>query len=146
MPTIITTTTDPDNILKTKCTGVTNTFILENGERLKYNMLRDCRAANGIGLAAPQIGYTIQAFVLDIPNLTGIFFNPKIHQSKTNQKYSYDYEACLSVPGKQVQVKRMNAISLTYRDEHTQEHTIELSGLPARAVQHECDHLKGITI
>mgnify|MGYP001569929268 CR=1 FL=1 len=104
---------------------------------------------NGIGLAAPQIGLTINAFVIskDVAKQFGIpsaYINPKI--VSVSQKEEIMEEGCLSVPGLLGLVKRARTITITAHDEKGKQFTVIASDLAARIMQHELDHLKGTLI
>ncbi|MBX9791429.1 MAG: peptide deformylase [Pirellulales bacterium] len=109
-------------------------------------MLALMYAAQGIGLAANQVDLPYRMFVL---NVTGeasqseaemVFLNPVITARKGMEEAE---EGCLSLPGVFGQVKRPDKISVTFYDLEGQARDLELSGLAARAVQHEVDHLDG---
>lgn len=105
-------------------------------------------AANGIGLAAPQVNHRIRAFVIDLgeqedgtPKQLHEFINPKL--SGGEGKIVYE-EGCLSVPGLAEEVTRKSTITVDYQDRHGKKHTLHADGLLAVAVQHENDHLDGV--
>ncbi len=104
-------------------------------------------ASNGIGLAAPQVGHFVRAFIVDISsqdeNRTRLmeFVNPRF----SNGKGKIDFEeACLSVPGASEFVRRKSDIVVDYQDRFGNPQSLEASGLLAVATQHENDHLDGI--
>ncbi len=116
-------------------------------EELVASMFESMRNASGIGLAAPQVGRSIRLLVLDLSCIDEyehekpmVVINPYILSVKG---YSDMEEGCLSVPGIQGDVERPSVITLKYRDEHFEERTGEFSGMLARALQHEIDHLDG---
>lgn len=103
----------------------------------------------GIGLAAPQIGVTRCLFVLDSKHLripgNGVFINPEIIWKSTDMETHE--EGCLSFPEDiWVDVIRPVSIRLKYWSTSGDEITLAMRGLPARAAQHEMDHLNGQTI
>ncbi|MCF8215617.1 MAG: peptide deformylase [Chlorobium sp.] len=111
------------------------------------NMFDTMYKAPGIGLAAPQAGSSLRLLVLDISCMAEyshispmVAINPVILSSKG---YLAMEEGCLSVPGVQGDVVRPATISLQYRDEEFVLHTREFSGMLARVLQHEIDHLDG---
>lgn len=118
---------------------------------LAENMFATMEKANGVGLAAPQVGLALRMFVVDgnglvedFPECAGIrrcMINPEIveQSEETNTKD----EGCLSIPGIYESVKRPNWIVINYLDEHLQEHEERLEGFAARMVLHEYDHLDG---
>jgi peptide deformylase len=113
--------------------------------RLSDNMFDTMRHAEGIGLAAPQIGKSIRIFVVDIaPIVDGYppmtFVNPEILSSSGLGPYN---EGCLSIPGISAEVMRPERIELRYTTLEGQ--TVEgvAEGVMARVIQHELDHLDG---
>lgn len=113
------------------------------------DMFETMRNANGIGLAANQIGVNKQIFVVDISPVEGYekykpiaMINPKII-SKSEETNSIE-EGCLSIPDLRSEIIRPEAISISYFDVDLKEHTIEADDLLARVIQHEYDHLQGI--
>ena len=116
-------------------------------EELVASMFESMRNASGIGLAAPQVGRSVRLLVLDLSCISEyehekpmVVINPYILSVKG---YCDMEEGCLSVPGIQGDVERPSVITLKYRDEHFEERTGEFSGMLARALQHEIDHLDG---
>lgn len=118
---------------------------------LAENMFQTMEKANGVGLAAPQVGLALRMFVVDgnglvedYPECAGIrrcMINPEIvDQSKETNVRD---EGCLSIPGVYEGVKRPNWIVINYLDEHLEEHEERLEGFAARMVLHEYDHLDG---
>jgi len=111
------------------------------------NMAETMYEANGIGLAAPQVGHKIRAFVIDIAidegdeNKLHEFVNPTISQGSGMITFE---EGCLSVPGLSEEVKRKESIRVDYFDRFGKPQTLEVQGLLAVAIQHENDHLDGI--
>jgi peptide deformylase len=110
-------------------------------------MLQTMYSADGIGLAAPQVGINKQLVVIDtelekpeIPPL--ILINPTI--KKYGKTLCKDQEGCLSIPGVYLDVERPETIELAYRDESGRPRTLKADGLLARAIQHELDHLTGV--
>jgi len=100
----------------------------------------------GIGLAANQVGFTKNVFVIgsrEIPGFpTMAIFNPKI--LKYSEETELFKEGCLSYPDLWLSVKRPKKILVEYYDSEGAEHTAEMDGLISRVFQHEYDHLKGI--
>ncbi|MAW65470.1 MAG: peptide deformylase [Flavobacteriales bacterium] len=116
------------------------------------NMWETMYGAEGVGLAAPQIGSSFQLFLVDAspfsedePELEGfkkIFINPEILE-ETGEEWQFK-EGCLSIPGIRENVKRQQTIKIRYFDENFIEHIEHFSGLAARVIQHEYDHINGI--
>lgn len=100
--------------------------------------------ANGVGLAAPQVGVLKQIVVIDVSeegNSPLVLINPEIIERSGEQT---GQEACLSVPGKSGIVTRANYVKVKAYNEHMKEIIVEGEELLARALQHEIDHLSGI--
>lgn len=103
--------------------------------------------ANGIGLAAPQVGESLRLFVIDLGPSEDQkaklyeFINPILDSGEG--KISFE-EGCLSVPGVTEEVIRKEKISVTYQDRNGKTHQMLAEGLLAVAIQHENDHLDGI--
>ena len=101
--------------------------------------------AEGIGLAANQIGIDLNIFIIDISHKDevtepGEFVNGEIIDSRGESTFS---EGCLSIPGVEFEIKRPEFITLHYQKLDGSKHEQEFGGLYARAVQHELDHLNG---
>jgi peptide deformylase len=113
--------------------------------RLIDDMIETMYAAPGIGLAATQVGVSLRVFVADISagrdrNALTIVVNPTVVERDGMQ---LEEEGCLSVPGFNATVVRPARIVVKGLDRQGQEHTLEGTGLLARAFQHEIDHLDG---
>lgn len=106
------------------------------------DMMRIMRKANGVGLAAPQLGILQRVIVIAPDDIrpTGLI-NPKIIKAEGEQT---GQEGCLSIPGLYGDVKRYDYIEVEAIDRRGREVVFELEGMPARVVQHEIDHLDGI--
>ena len=128
-------------------------------KELITNMWETMYKANGVGLAAPQIGLPIRLFIVDtgpfaeddgltpeeqeaLKNFKKVFINAKIEQqSGTNWAFN---EGCLSIPDVREDVTRMDTIEISYVDENFKPHKETYDGLLARVIQHEYDHIEGI--
>ena len=102
--------------------------------------------ANGVGLAAPQVGILKRIFVVDCGDEEGnsvpyVFINPEIIDREGVQT---GYEGCLSVPGKSGMVPRAQKVKVKAFNENMEEFEMEAEGLLARCILHENDHLDGI--
>lgn len=97
---------------------------------------------NCLGLAAPQVGASVRLCVFKLGGKTYILINPKF-KSKSWKKEIVE-EGCLSFPGKYIPVKRSAKVKVEALDRNGKKITISGSGLLARALQHEIDHLDGI--
>lgn len=107
------------------------------------DMFETMYEANGVGLAAPQIGENIRLSVVDVSpdrNERLVFINPEIISSAGKEKFK---EGCLSVPGALEIVERAKQVTVKALDRHGQAFEIECDGLLAECLQHEIDHLNG---
>ena len=119
--------------------------------QLIEDMFKTMYKADGVGLAAPQIGLSIRVFVVDVsalgkemPECAGFkkaFINAEILSSGGDMVARE--EGCLSLPGISETVRRPETITIRYFDEKWQEHVDTFHGFAARAVQHEYDHIDG---
>lgn len=110
------------------------------------DMVETMYAEDGIGLAAPQIGISLQLVVIDIYAGSSSshllkMINPEI--TWRSAELNICNEACLSVPEQHAEIKRPKAIKMTYRDEHGVKQFIESDDMLATCIQHELDHLNG---
>lgn len=131
---------DDDPVLRVKCKEVKD--INERTKRLIADMFDTMYDANGVGLAAPQIGVIKRIVVVD--DYDGNKFaliNPKIISTEGDQE---SREGCLSLPGYCGYVKRPEKIKIEALDEEGNEIEIEASGMLAIILSHELDHLDGI--
>jgi peptide deformylase len=121
-------------------------------QELIINMFETMYNADGIGLAAPQIGKDINIIVIDaaplgedtpeLKDFKRVFINPKITYN-TDETISSE-EGCLSIPGVHENVSRYVDITIEYFDEKFEKTTEHLKGQKAKIIQHEYDHLQGI--
>lgn len=131
--------TDEDPLLRKK-----SREIKEVNDRIKVlldDMVETMNNANGVGLAAPQIGILRRCVVVDVGLGTYKMINPEIIETEGSE---IDIEGCLSVPDFNGTVERPAKIKVKYLDEEGQEKIIEARGLFARCICHEIDHLDGI--
>lgn len=127
-----------DEVLTKKCREVKE--MNDRTRELINDMLDTMYEANGVGLAAPQVGVLKRIVVIDIGGGPVVLVNPKIVETDGSQTGS---EGCLSVPGKAGKVTRPNYAKVVAFNENMEEYTIEGTELMARAICHECDHLDG---
>lgn len=121
-------------------------------DELIANMFETMYNAEGIGLAAPQVGLDLRLFVVDLeplaeddPKYTGfkkVFINPQIIESKGDLVKMN--EGCLSLPGLSESVERESIIRIQYLDENFVEHDEVYDDFFARCIQHEYDHIEGV--
>ncbi|MGL4655122.1 MAG: peptide deformylase [Sarcina sp.] len=112
-------------------------------EILIKDMIDTMYDANGVGLAAPQVGILKRIFIVDIQDGFGyrVFINPEIIDKKGSQ---LGPEGCLSLPGQSDEVERANEIIVKALNEKGEEFVLEANEFLARAIQHENDHLDGM--
>lgn len=127
-----------DSVLEKKCREITE--ITPKIEELIEDMLETMYEANGVGLAAPQVGVLKRVVVIDIGDGPIVMINPVILETSGEQTGS---EGCLSLPGKAGIVTRPNYVKARFYDENMDEYEIEGEELLARAICHELDHLDG---
>lgn len=123
------------------------------------NMFDTMYNSNGVGLAAPQVGRAIRVFVVDtapfsededlteneqdeLKHFKKVFINPKLLE-ESGEEWCFS-EGCLSIPGINEEIARKEHIKISYLDENFNEHIDTFSGLAARVIQHEYDHLEGV--
>ena len=127
-----------DDVLRKRCREVEeiDNRLLTLIEDMKETMYD----ADGVGLAAPQVGILKRLFVIDIGEGPLVFINPEIVETSGSQ---IDEEGCLSLPGETEEVMRPNYVRARALNEKNEEVEIEAEGLLARAILHEYDHLNG---
>ena len=146
-----------DPVLKKKAKEIDKDY--PKLEELINNMWDTMYNAYGVGLAAPQIGLPIRMFMIDpapfaedeeldvteqeaLKNMRKVFINPQIIE-ETGEEWAFS-EGCLSIPDVREDVFRQPDITIEYYDENWEKHTDTYSGLAARVIQHEYDHIEGI--
>jgi peptide deformylase len=137
-------------VLKQKAQEISADY--PNLNDLISNMFQTMYTANGVGLAAPQVGLSIRLFVIDAtpfadeePLLKGYkkaFINAQIIE-ETGDTWSFN-EGCLSIPGIREDVIRQKEILIRYQDENFNTVEEKISGILARVIQHEYDHIEGV--
>ena len=131
---------DGDDILRKKCKEVKE--MTERTKTLIDDMLETMYEADGVGLAAPQVGVLKRIVVIDVDYENPyVLINPVIVEKDGEQTGD---EGCLSLPGKVATVTRPNHVICKCLNENMEEVTVEGEGLLARAICHELDHLEGI--
>ncbi|MGI9244979.1 MAG: peptide deformylase [Verrucomicrobiales bacterium] len=148
-----------DPVLRAKCARVDE--ITAETKELADNMMETMRDAQGVGLAAPQIGVPIQLAIVDVSHdpecitflkidgeestleeaMPFVFVNPQIDYGDDKETCS---EGCLSFPDLQGDIRRPEAIKVRFTLLDGREVEVETDGLLARAIQHETDHLNGV--
>ena len=142
-------------VLKTKAKEIPVNYPELN--KLISDMYETMYDASGVGLAAPQIGKSIRLFVIDtspfdtddfeenfgfeVKSVKKTFINPVVI-SESGENASFE-EGCLSIPNIREQINRKSEITIRYQDENFIDHEETFSGILARVIQHEYDHLEG---
>lgn len=109
--------------------------------KLMDDMYETMMAANGVGLAATQVGVSVRVIVLKVENQVFHLANPELIRASGEQ---VGYEGCLSVPGYIGEVARAQRVVVKALNRHGREVRIKGEDLLARALQHEIDHLDGV--
>ena len=143
--TIKTILTEPNTLLRQVSQPVEQ--VGEPEKELMNDMLETMYAANGIGLAAIQIGVPKRIIVMDLSKeenkkLPMYFVNPVITK-KNNEKTTYE-EGCLSVPNQFAEIDRPSKCEVEYLDYNGNKQNLQAESLLATCIQHEIDHLEGI--
>lgn len=136
-------------------TGEKDPFLHKKAEKVKDpssaeirelipEMIETMRAAEGVGLAAPQVGRSIRLFVIEVGGKVSVFLNPTI-TGMSDETILYE-EGCLSLPGEFFHIQRSERITLDFQDLHGDKKTLEAEGFLAIVLQHEMDHLEGTLI
>ncbi len=140
----------PDPFLRRRAEPLTR--IDESVRERVRRMFELMYEANGVGLAAPQVGWGVRLFVTNVtgepdPDEERVFVNPevrKVDDAETANEEEVDVEGCLSIPGVQGRVSRLRRVIVTALDLDGNEFEAEAVDLDARVIQHETDHLDGI--
>ena len=127
-----------DPILRKKCKAVTE--VTDKIRELVEDMIDTMYEAEGVGLAAPQVGILKRIVVIDVGEGPVIMINPEILETSGSQT---GQEGCLSFPGKAGIVTRPNYVKAKAYDLDMNEYIVEGEELMARAICHELDHLDG---
>ena len=130
----------PDAVLRRKAKRVST--IDDSIQRLIDDMLETMRQANGVGLAAPQVGVPLRVIVLQMPDEEPVaIINPEIVKRAGEREVN---EGCLSVPGYAGVIKRSEMVTVKGRDRQGKPIRIKATNLMAQALEHEVDHLNGV--
>jgi peptide deformylase len=139
-----------DPVLRRKATAI-EPDEYPNIQELIDNMFETMYGASGVGLAAPQVGLSMRLFVIDVstfeddePELKGFkkaFINATMLE-ETGEEWPFN-EGCLSIPDIREDVYRKKDIKISYYDENWKHHEETYSGMAARVIQHEYDHIEG---
>lgn len=121
-------------------------------DQLINDMFDTMYKASGVGLAAPQVGKAIRLFIVDgagyaedepdLATFKKVFINPVIME-ETGKEFAFN-EGCLSIPTIREDIDRKPDIRIEYYDQDFKKHTEEYSGIAARIIQHEYDHIEGV--
>jgi|SRR5690606_4299262 len=127
-------------------------------DKLLADMWETMYASNGVGLAAPQVNKPVRVFIVDsaqmfeaseetaeefddAPGIKEVFINPEILEFD-GEEWDYE-EGCLSIPKIREDISRPEFVTVKYMNENFEEKTVRFSGLSARIIQHEYDHIEG---
>jgi peptide deformylase len=134
---------EPDDRLRVKSTEISlDDLRSEETQTLIDEMLVEMRNANGVGLAAPQVGVNKRIITVDEGKGARAYINPRI-ASKSFRKFDFE-EGCLSVPGVWGFVHRHRSVTIKAFDRDGKKVTVKASGLLSVIFQHEIDHLDGV--
>lgn len=128
-----------DPVLRRKAKEITQ--ISKRLRVLVKNMLETMYNANGVGLAAPQVGISERLVVIDVGTGPLVLINPEITRLEGQVR---DVEGCLSIPGRSEYVTRAQKVQVKFTDLNGKTIVMEGEDLLARAFQHEIDHLDGV--
>lgn len=138
-----------DPVLKRKATEIPKDY--PSLSNLINDMFDTMYGAHGVGLAAPQIGLSIRLFVVDgspfdededeLKGFKKVFINPVITE-ESGEKWDFN-EGCLSIPDIREDISRKPSITISYYDGNWVKHEEKYTGLAARIIQHEYDHVEG---
>lgn len=136
-----------DPVLKKKAVDIEQGD--ESVKKFVENMFETMYAAQGVGLASPQVGESLRLFVIDTSpmheeeekGLKKAFINPTMLEEE-GEEWPFE-EGCLSIPGIRADVERKPKIRIKYFDEEWNEHEESFEGIEARVIQHEYDHIEG---
>ncbi len=143
-----------DSVLKKQGVNITPDY--PELAKLIADMYETMYAAHGVGLAAPQVAKSIRLFIVDasgfvdegddeydeLKDFKKVFINPEILE-EAGEEWAFE-EGCLSIPDIREDVLRQPDVTVRYWDENFTEHTETFSGLAARVIQHEYDHIEGV--
>lgn len=146
-----------DPVLRKETEEITKDY--PNLDKVLENMFETMYEARGIGLAAPQVNLPIRLFIVDaspfgddedlseeeqnfVSNFKRVFINARIIE-ESGDEWAFN-EGCLSIPDVREDVFRQPTIVLEYQDENFKKHKETFSGMVARIIQHEYDHIEGI--
>ena len=132
----------PNEVLRQKAEKIKDPKSAEIQD-LVFDMLQTMEEnGNALGLAAPQVGKSVQLCIIKLEGKTHILINPKI--TSRSWKKEIMEEGCLSFPGKFIPIKRNKKVKIKALDKNGNRIIISAEELLARAFQHEIDHLNGV--
>jgi peptide deformylase len=139
-----------DPVLRRKATSI-EPDEYPNIKQLVNDMFETMYAARGVGLAAPQVGLSMRLFVIDaspfsddeplLTNFKKVFINACIME-ESGEEWAFN-EGCLSIPDIREDIYRKPTIAISYYDENWKHHEEIFSGMAARIIEHEYDHIEG---
>ena len=138
-----------DSVLRKKAADIATDY--PDLDVLIANMFETMYGAHGVGLAAPQIGVSLRLFVIDatsfaedepaLKDFKKVFINAQVIQ-ESGEKWVFN-EGCLSIPEIREDIHRQDTVRISYFDELWNQHEETYTGLAARVIQHEYDHIEG---
>lgn len=140
----------PNKILSKKIETIPTEIIKDGSlKELVLDMKKTMKESQGVGLAANQIGKDLAIFVIEEriakeSNVPEVYINPEI--TEYSKEVDDMEEGCLSIPGFYHEIKRSKKIKIKFIDENGKKQKLKARGFLARVLQHETDHLNGLTI
>ena len=135
--------TKPNPILKAQARLI-DPIEIQGLQILISDMFNTLAASGGVGLAAPQIGQSLNLFVVKLEGTEHVFINPVVLDAGTES--DVQPEGCLSIPGLVLKVRRSKQIKVMFRDRNGNQQVTDLGEGWSRVFLHEFDHLQGILI
>lgn len=132
---------NPAPVLREKTVKIKDPLAPEIQE-LVSSMLETMKHAQGVGLAAPQVGQSLRLCVIEVEGILYVLINPQI-TAKSKTKVLLE-EGCLSFPGVFLSISRASQVQVRYLDQTGKPRKIKADGLLSQALQHEIDHLDGV--
>lgn len=137
-----------DPVLKKKALEISKEY--PNLKKLIADMFETMYQSKGVGLAAPQIGLSIRLFIADgapfeeeeVADFKEVFINPVI-KTEEGELWKFN-EGCLSIPNVREDVQRKETLTIEYYNDAWEHKVVTYSGLAARIIQHEYDHVEGV--
>lgn len=130
----------PDTRLRKRSTEISKEDLTKDFKDTVEQMWPVMYELDGLGLAAPQVGWNVRLFLMDLGGESFVMINPKMVKGRSKE---IGLEGCLSLPGVQGNIARFNHAVVGYMDLDGVDQQLVVQGIGARCVQHEIDHLDG---